>query len=82
MRYTVPTTIDTVRMADKTIVRFRVTQVYKDQYINVYINGTRIQHKKKRIMAPGEMEQVILNKAQLAEYPNAELTIAIEPEQA
>ena len=82
VRYTVPTTIDTVRMADKTIVRFRVTQVYKDQYINVYINGTRIQHKKKRIMAPGEMEQVILNKAQLAEYPNAELTIAIEPEQA
>ncbi len=82
VRYTVPTAIDPGRMPDKTIVRFRVTQVYKNQSINVYLNDTRIQHKKKRIMAPGEMEQVILNKAQLAEYPNAELTISIEPEQA
>lgn len=65
VRYTVPQHIDPAGMADKVVVRFRVADVYRDRYVCVYLNGECIQKKKKRIMAPGEMEQVILNKSEL-----------------
>ena len=65
VRYTVPQQIDPAAMADKVVVRFRVADVYRDRYVCVYLNGERIQKKKKRIMAPGEMEQVILDKSVL-----------------
>ena len=65
VRYTVPQYIDPACMADKVVVRFRVADVYRDRYVCVYLNGERIMKKKKRIMAPGEMEQVILDKAAL-----------------
>ena len=66
-RYTVPVTIDPARMEDLVTVRFRVGDVYKDHCVNVYFDDERVQHVKKRIMAPGEMEQVILEKAVLQE---------------
>ena len=66
VRYTVPQHICPEDMAEKVVVRFRVADVYKDRYVSVYLNGERIQHKKKRVMAPGEMEQVILDKSTLA----------------
>ena len=65
VRYTVPQHIDPAGMADKVVVRFRVADVYRDRYICVYLNDERIQKKKKRIMAPGEMEQVVLDRAVL-----------------
>ena len=66
VRYTVPQRIDPAAMADKVVVRFRVADVYRDRYVCVYLNGKCIQKKKKRIMAPGEMEQVVLDKAVLS----------------
>ncbi len=66
-RYTVPSTIDLDRMDDKLTVRFRVGAVYKDSYVSVYFDDERVMHNKKRIMAPGEMEQVILLKSKLQE---------------
>ena len=81
VRYTVPTTVSPARMQDKVIIRFRVSNVYKDHYINVYIGNDRIIHQKKRIMSPGEMEQVIIKKDILLSQPNnAEMTIAVESE--
>ena len=81
VRYTVPTTVNAERMDDLLTVRFRVGDVYKDAYVSVYIGGTRVQHKKKRIIAPGEMEQIILQKKQLAQYPDADtITVRIESE--
>ena len=81
VRYTVPVFVDTDRMDDMLTVRFRVGDVYKDSYISVYIGDVRIQHRKKRIIAPGEMEQVILQKKQLAQYPDADtVTLRIENE--
>ena len=80
-RYTVPSTIDLGRMDDKLTVRFRVGAVYKDSYVSVYFDDERVMHNKKRIMAPSEMEQVILQKKKLAEYPNLKtITIKIEKE--
>ena len=81
VRYTVPTTVNTGRMDDLLTVRFRVGNVYKDAYVSVYIGGTRVQHKKKRIIAPGEMEQIVLQRKQLEQYPDADtVTVRIERE--
>ena len=78
-RYTVPSTLDVDRMDDLLTVRFRVGAVFQDSYVSVYFDDERIMHNKKRIMAPGEMEQVILQKKKLAEYPDLKtITIKIE----
>ena len=80
-RYTVPCTVNVSRMDDNLTVRFRVGAVYKDGFVSVYFDDERVQHRKKRIMAPGEMEQIILQKKKLAEYPDLKtITIKIEAE--
>ena len=80
-RYTVPSTINVDRMDDKLTVRFRVGAVYKDSYVSVYFDDERVMHNKKRIMAPGEMEQVILLKDKLSAKPELKkITVKIEAE--
>ena len=65
IRYSVPQLIRPEHMEEKRTVRFRVGAVYRDVYISVYVGEKRIIHKKKRKLAPGEMEQVILKKSDL-----------------
>jgi hypothetical protein len=80
-RYTVPSTIHLENMADLLTVRFRVGEVFKDSYISVYFNDERVQHRKKQVMAPGEMEQIILKKKALEDYAGLEtITVKIEKE--
>ena len=79
VRYTVPQSIDTEAMADKLTVRFRVADVYKNRSISVYFDGESVSSRKKRVLAPGEMEQVILTKESLEKYPDLkEITICTE----
>ena len=81
VRYTVPCMVDKDRMTDKQIVRFRVGNVYRDSYLCVYYNDKCISRVKKKVMAPGEMEQVILLKSKLQEFDGLEnITIRIEQE--
>ncbi|WP_036610108.1 NAD(P)/FAD-dependent oxidoreductase [Oribacterium sp. P6A1] len=78
-RYTVPSTIDPGRMDDNLTVRFRVGDVYKDSYVSVYYGEERVQHRKRQILAPGEMEQVMVKKQDLLDRPEMEtITIKIE----
>lgn len=70
VRYTVPQTLDVENMEDKVTVRFRVGDVYKDRYISVYYDGELISRRKKKVLAPGEMEQVILKKDSFQKYPD------------
>jgi NADPH-dependent 2,4-dienoyl-CoA reductase/sulfur reductase-like enzyme len=80
-RYTVPSTINVANMDDLLTVRFRVGAVFKNSFVSVYYDDQRVQHQKKRIMAPGEMEQIILQKKKLDEYPDLKtITIKIEQE--
>lgn len=65
IRYSVPQLIRPEHMEEKLTVRFRVGAVYRNVYISVYVGEKRIIHKKKRKLAPGEMEQVILKKSDL-----------------
>ena len=66
-RYTVPEMIDADTKEDTTI-RFRVSNVKKDGKITVRVNGEEVISKKKRIMAPGEMETLIIPKRILEKY--------------
>ncbi|MBR5738975.1 MAG: pyridine nucleotide-disulfide oxidoreductase, partial [Lachnospiraceae bacterium] len=79
IRYTVPAAVDPEQMKDLMTVRFRVGAVMKDRIVRVYANGTEIFKKKRRIMAPGEMEEVLLKKADLLKaLPLETLEIRIE----
>ena len=79
VRYTVPKKIHVNRMADEQIVRFRVGAVYKNCYVSAYLNDERIIHRKRQIMAPGEMEEIKLKKEQLAAFDGLEkITVKIE----
>ena len=69
VRYTVPQTLNVDTMKDSVTVRFRVADVYKNRYIAVYYDDKLISRKKKKVLAPGEMEQVVLKKDSFAEYP-------------
>lgn len=69
VRYTVPQKIDVSGMNEKVTVRFRVGDVFRDRSICVYCGGKKIMEKKRRIMAPGEMEQVVLEKSVLEALP-------------
>ena len=79
VRYTVPKYVRPEEMEDNLTVRFRVGAVYKNCSIATYFNDSLISRRKRPVMAPGEMEQVILNKAKLSEFPDlSKITIRIE----
>ncbi|MDY3276025.1 MAG: FAD-dependent oxidoreductase [Agathobacter sp.] len=79
VRYTVPSFIRPGEMEDTLTVRFRLGEVYKNCYLTTYFGDTLISRRKRPVMAPGEMEQVILDKKKLAEFPDLEqVRITIE----
>ena len=79
VRYTVPSTIRVANMAEELIVRFRVGAVYRNTFISVYFDEERVIHRKRLMMAPGEMEEVKLKKEQLEKYPELQkITFKIE----
>ena len=79
VRYTVPQTIDIENMSDSVTVRFRVGDIYRDRSVCVYYDGKKISSRKKRVLAPGEMEQVVLKKNSFADYPDlSEIVICTE----
>ncbi len=81
VRYTVPQSLDVSHMADLVTVRFRVGDVYKGRYVSVYYDGTRVMHLKKKVLAPGEMEQVILQKKSFTGYPGI-TSVTVKTEEA
>jgi NADPH-dependent 2,4-dienoyl-CoA reductase/sulfur reductase-like enzyme len=81
VRYTVPSSIRPEFMNDRLVIRFRVGGVYKDCYISAYIGSERKIHKKCRIVAPGEMQQVILQKKDIEAAGSVEnVTVCLEQE--
>ena len=79
VRYTVPETINPAHMDEELTVRFRVGNVYKNCYISIYFDEVRMLHKKRQIMAPGEMEDVRITRAQLTNAPDLKkITVKIE----
>lgn len=79
VRYTVPKFIRPDEMDDTLTVRFRVGAVYKNCAIATYYDSELVSKRKRPVMAPGEMEQIVLDKKKLGAYPDLEkITIRIE----
>ena len=60
---------------DDLIIRFRSVNVFKDSYIDVSFDGENRIHRRKQIITPGEMEQVIIKKTDLSGI--SEIVVAI-----
>ena len=79
VRYTVPSAIHLSKMPDKLKVRFRVGKVVKNCAVDVYYNEEnsekRIKTKKRPVVAPGEMEEILLGKEELLKYSDLQQLI-------
>ena len=78
VRYTVPSIIRPAHMPETLTVRFRVDNIYKNRFVGVYFGDTRVQHRKKTVLAPGEMEQIVLKKADLENAEFEMITVCTE----
>lgn len=63
VRYTVPQSIRLSHMEDSLLVRFRVGSVFTDAVLTVTAGDTCLLRQKKKKLAPGEMQQIILKKS-------------------
>ncbi len=66
-RYTVPKYVRPEQMEQTLTVRFRVGDVYQNKAIALYFDDKLISKRKRPVMAPGEMEQVVILKKKLEE---------------
>ena len=74
-----PSWINAERMEDIQTVRFRVGGVYKNCFVSVYLDEERILHRKRPVMAPGEMEEVKLKREELLRHPDLKaITVKVE----
>ncbi len=79
VRYVVPAYVRTEEMDDALTVRFRVGEVFRNCRIATYFDDVCVGRRSRPVMAPGEMEQIVLDKKKLAEYPLLErIRIAVE----
>ena len=77
--YTVPQRVRPADVDRSVNISFRVRQNYGPSQITVTCGGRQLARFKRQRMAPGEMEQVILDKKKLAEFPDlSRITIRIE----
>ncbi len=66
VRYAVPNTIDSNLKSDIKL-RFRVDNIYKNVYIKVTAGDKELIKRKKMIVAPGEMETLVLKKEMISD---------------
>ncbi len=72
IRYAVPSVIDPAKVEENITVRMRVGQIMKNKRLCVFINGNKELARPRQIMAPGEMEQVIIKREMLDKYASIE----------
>ena len=79
-RYTVPVTISPQRMEENVVIRFRVGRNIRKGVVKVYADDKLLYQRKRPVMAPGEMEQVVFQKAWLTGGENVIRVVAEEEE--
>ena len=83
VRYTVPCSVDPQQVGRWLKFRFRVGDVMTNRKVVLYIDGEPVLTKKRRVMAPGEMEELVLTRKVLDAHPDmSSLAIRIEEDQA
>ena len=79
IRYTVPSFVDPDRVRHWIKFRFRVGDVMTNRRVVLAIDGETVLSRKRRDMAPGEMEELVLTKKVLDAHPDMKsLEIRIE----
>lgn len=76
VRYVVPSVIDTANVSENIKLRFRVRDVYKGAALVVTCGDRELARKKKKIMVPSEMEELVLKQDQLTDLGN--ITVSVE----
>ena len=76
VRYTVPQYIDSLDH-EKIVIMFRVTDVYRNVNVVVSTGTERIYSAKKRIVRPGEMQVIELDKMQIEKLKES-VTVSVE----
>ena len=69
IRYTVPVCIDPARVGDWLKIRFRVGEVLRNRKVVLYLDGVKETARRRHVMAPGEMEEVVLTSKALRKHP-------------
>ena len=78
-RYTVPATLDPAKMNDTVTLRFRVGAVMKNRFVDLYLDDERVIHRRRQVMAPGEMEELVLKKSMFEKHgPVGQISIRVE----
>lgn len=62
VRYTVPSKINKYTLNDRIDIKFRVDNIYEKVQVNIYLDEQKLIGKKYRVVAPGEMEKIQLEK--------------------
>ena len=79
VRYVVPQRISIDGSEEPVKLYFRVGQVYTNAAVKVTRNGNVIYAKKKRKLAPGEMENIVIKPEDLQEFSEGDyLFIEVE----
>lgn len=79
VRYTVPQKLRLEDAEDTILIRFRVDNIYKDEVLGIFADGKELRHMKKRMLAPGEMEEVRIKKSELLPFKDLkELVLALK----
>lgn len=77
VRYCVPQQIATHPDEDITL-RFRVDGVYEDAFVVLEINHNTFVKRKKLILVPAEMEQLVIPVKKLADTPITQISLRLE----
>ena len=67
VRYTVPVSIDVANADEDIHIRFRVSGVYRNVVMRLVCGGKVFARRKRPIVVPGEMEDLLLKRDMLAE---------------
>ena len=79
VRYTVPTTVHPARLDGSLTLRLRVGNVYRGKALAVYAGGECIWRRKRPVLAPCEMETIVIKGPALDKLPGCGgLTVTLE----
>ena len=79
VRYTVPTTVHPALLDGALTLRLRVGNVYRNKVLAVYAGADCIWRRKRPVLAPGEMETIVVKGAALDKLPGCGgLTVTLE----
>lgn len=77
--YTVPRYVNPINIEDFLDIVYRPKEVYRDSKLLIYFDNEEVLCEEKKVLYPGETENIKINKEIFNKYPNCKsITIKIE----